>query len=114
MKYLIPEEEFEWEDHPMVEGAQSVTLFTRKEHGAQATTGMVKIPKGRHLDWHDHGDSDDILLILDGRAKMEIEGVGNLEMKKGSNLLIPGHVRHRIHDVSEDLFIYHFKAPPEV
>ena len=40
-------------------------------------------PKGKELEWHDHGDSDDILHILGGRAKMEMEGIGNLEMKKG-------------------------------
>ncbi len=114
MKYLIAEEEFVWEEHPLLPGAQSVTLFSQKEHGAQATTGMVKLPKGLTLDWHDHGPSDDILLILAGKAKMEIEGVGNLKMKKGSNILVPGRARHRIHDITEDLFIYHIKAPAEV
>ncbi len=114
MKYVIDEAEFEWQDHPLCKGAKMVSCFTRKEHGAQANTGMVKLPKGQALEWHDHGASDDILLILAGKAKMEIEGVGDLPMQKGSHVLVPAHVRHRIHDVSEDLFIYHFKAPAEM
>ena len=111
MKYVIHEEELEWGVHSALEGAEMTTFFTKKDQGAQATIGMVKIPKGKTLDWHDHGDSDDILHILAGKARMEMEGIGDFEMKKGSHILVPAHVKHRIHDVSEDLKLYHIKAP---
>ncbi len=114
MKYVIHEEELEWGNHPGVEGGKMVTFFTKKGQGAQATIGMVKIPKGGELKWHDHGDSDDILFILAGKARMEMEGIGDMEMKKGSHVLVPAHVTHRIHDVSEDLTLYHIKAPATV
>ena len=114
MKYVIHDDELEWGRHPGVEGGEMVTFFTKKKQGAQATIGMVKIPKGCALDWHDHGDSDDILFILGGKAMMEMEGIGNLEMKKGSHVLVPGRVKHRSHDVSEDLTLYHIKAPATI
>ena len=114
MKYVIHDEELEWGSHPDVQGGKMVTFFTKKEQGAQATIGMVKIPKGAALKWHDHGDSDDILYILDGKAKMEMEGIGNMEMRKGSHVLVPSRVKHRIHDVSEDLTLYHIKAPATI
>ena len=114
MKYVIHDEELEWGVHPGIEGGNMVTFFTKKEQGAQATIGMVKIPKGGALKWHDHGDSDDILFIFDGKAKMEMEGIGDFEMKKGSHVLVPAHVKHRIHDVTESLMLYHIKAPATV
>jgi len=114
MKYILHEEDLEWADNPNIKGAQMVTFFTKEEQGAQATIGMVKLPKGSELPWHDHGESDDILHILEGKAKMEMEGIGNLDMKKGSHVLVPGTVRHRIHEITEDLTLYHIKAPPTV
>ncbi len=114
MKYVIHEEELEWGLHTALEGAEMTTFFTKKDQGAQATIGMVKIPKGKELDWHDHGESDDILHILQGKAKMEMDGIGDFDMKKGSHVLVPAHVRHRIHDVSEDLTLYHIKAPATI
>ena len=112
MKYVFHEEEIEWKEHPNVAGGKMVNLFTKENQGSQATIGMAKIPKGQELKWHDHGQSDDILHIFEGRGKMEMEGIGNLEMKKGSHVFVPGGVRHRIHEVTEDLTFYHFKAPP--
>ena len=112
MKYIVYEEEISWQDHPNVNGGKIATFFSKEKQGARATIGMVKIPKGSALKWHDHGESDDILFVLAGKAKMEIEGVGDLEMKKGSHVLVPGPTKHRIHEVTEDLFIYHVKAPP--
>lgn len=114
MKYVIHDDELEWGSHPGVEGGKMVTFFTKKEQGAQATIGMVKIPKGGSLKWHDHGDSDDIVFVLEGKAMMEMEGIGNLEIKKGSHVLVPGRVKHRICDVSESLTLYHIKAPATV
>ena len=46
MKYIIHEEELEWADNPNIKGGQMVTFFTKEIQGAQATIGMVKLPKG--------------------------------------------------------------------
>ena len=55
-----------------------------------------------------------VLHILEGKAKMEMEGIGDFDMKKGSHVLVPAHVTHRIHDVTEDLTLYHIKAPATI
>ena len=113
-KYLFREDELEWKDHPKIEGGKSTTFFSKERQNAQATIGMVKLPKGQVLPWHDHGKSDDILFVLEGKGKLEMEGLGDLEMEKGSHILVPGLVKHRIHDITEDLTMYHVKAPPTV
>lgn len=111
MQYFFNEDEVEWIDHPRVKGGKSITLFTQKDQGAQATIGMVILPKGQINDWHDHGESDDVIYVQEGRAKAEIKDVGEFELKKGSHLLFPKHIKHRIFDITEDLKIYHIKAP---
>jgi quercetin dioxygenase-like cupin family protein len=113
-KYLFREEELEWIDHPKIEGGKSTTIFSQERQGAQGTVGMVKLPKGQTLPWHDHGKSDDILFVVAGKGKLEMEGIGDLEMKKGCHILVPGLIKHRIHDITEDLTLYHVKAPPTV
>lgn len=114
MKNVFNENELEWIDHPKVEGGKSTTFFSKEKQGSQATVGMVKLPKGGMLSWHDHGKSDDIIFVLEGRGLIEMDGIGVFEMKKGCHVLVPGLNRHRIYDIEEDLVLYHVKAPPTV
>ena len=111
MKYHFTEDEVQWVDHPRLKGAKSTTIFTKKDQQARGTINMVMLPKGGYLDWHDHGECDDILFIQSGNAKIELEGIGEFELKKGCHMLVPGPVKHRIHKIEEDLTMYTTKAP---
>ena len=114
MKNVLNENELERIDHPRIKGGMSTTFFSKEKQGAQATVGMVKLPKGGMLPWHDHGHSDDIIMVLEGRGLIEMDGIGVFEIKKGSHVLVPGSNRHRIYEITEDLTLYHVKAPPTV
>lgn len=111
MKNVFHKEEIDWGPHAKVKGGKSTTLFTKAGQNAQATVGMVVLPKGSELPWHDHGRSDDIIFVLGGSAEIEMEGIGVFPMKEGSHILVPGLNRHRIFNISEDLKLYHVKAP---
>jgi cupin 2 domain-containing protein len=51
-------------------------------------------------------------MVLRGRATLEFEGIGLTPMKEGDYLLIPGHVKHRVHDTGPDTvwLAVHIKA----
>ena len=111
MNYLINEDQVRWGEHPSVKQGKFALLFS-KDEGSRATIVMVKLPKGAEHHMHDHGESDDILYILRGKAKMEVEGVGSFDLKKGSVFRAPAHVRHRLYDITEELVIYGVYVPP--
>ena len=110
MDLLVNEEEVEWQDHATVKGAK-IKVLQSKEQGALATTILVSMPKGPGIPAHVHEGSDDIVYVLKGRAKMEIEGIGSFDLKKGSCMRVPKDTKHRIHDVTEDLLQYNVFAP---
>lgn len=111
MNYFFSEATVPWKDHPKVKGGKSAELFTKEEHGAHATIGLAMLPAGEINDWHDHGEAEDIIFILGGKAKLELEGIGVFNLEKGSHAWVPGFMKHRIFDIIEDLTLYHIKAP---
>ena len=112
MEYLVNEEESPWQDHPRMKRGQFKALYSKAKHGSLATIQLIKVQEGGGNELHVHEESDDILYILSGRAKMEIQGVGSVQMKKGSCVRIPKNTPHRIYDVLEELIVFDVFAPP--
>jgi len=103
MEYVIQEEEMAWQDHPRMRGGQYKGFYSREKQGSLATIQLIKVQKGGGNDLHVHEESDDILYILSGKAKMEIEGIGAVQMTKGSCVRVPKNTKHRIYEVTEEL-----------
>ncbi len=112
MEYMINEEKMKWQDHPRMRLGQYKLLYSKEKHGSLATIQLIKVQKGGGNEFHVHEESDDILYILSGEAKMEIEGVGSVQMRKGSCVRVPKNTRHRIYDVIEELIAFDVFAPP--
>lgn len=55
---------------------------------------------------HVHEHSDDLLYVVHGRAKMGIEGRGDVPLAPGTFLRIPKGVWHQPHDIDEDFLAY--------
>lgn len=45
------------------------------------------------LAWHSHDDEDELFLVLDGRLRIEMEGI-SVELGKGELFVVPKGVRH--------------------
>lgn len=45
--------------------------------------------------WYDQ-KQDEWVMLLDGAARLHIEGQGELHMRRGDAVLLPAHVRHRV------------------
>lgn len=41
-------------------------------------------------------DADEWVLLVEGAARLWVEGKGELDLAPGDHLLIPAHVRHRV------------------
>lgn len=111
MEYLVNEEKMQWQDHPRMSLGQYKVLYSKEKHGSLATIQLVKVQNGGGNELHVHEESDDILYILSGEAKMEIEGVGAVQMRKGSCVRVPKNTKHRIYDVTEELIFFDVFAP---
>ncbi|WP_238995822.1 cupin domain-containing protein [Sphingomonas solaris] len=46
-------------------------------------------------DWYDQ-DRDEWVLLVEGGARLSLEGEGEIVLGPGDHLLIPAHVRHRV------------------
>jgi quercetin dioxygenase-like cupin family protein len=95
----------EWASHPLNDRVQLGYLLTKKDDGVKVTCVLVRIPKGETIPEHTH-TVHDIIFPLSGKAKISIQGLGELELKKGVLVCVPPGVVHKVYDVTEDLEVY--------
>jgi len=95
-----------WESHPLVKEVLLNFIITKKDNEAGVTCLFVRIPKGREIPEHFHELSNDIIVPLEGEAKIWIQGMGEFEMRRGVVINIPKGVKHKIFDVTEDVFAF--------
>ena len=112
MRIVINTEEGEWVPHSTAKGVLVKPLITKKEFGEDSPSILlVKIPKGAVVPEHTHEESEDILYILSGHAKMFVEEIGEFEIKKEMLIRVPRRTKHSIYDVTEDLLVYDVFSP---
>jgi len=95
-----------WESHPLVKEVFLNFIITKKDNEAGVTCLFVKIPKEREIPEHLHELSNDIIVLLEGKAKIWIQGIGEFEMRRGVVINIPKGVKHKIFDVTEDVLAF--------
>jgi mannose-6-phosphate isomerase-like protein (cupin superfamily) len=92
-----------WNPHPTFKGVEIAYLLTKKDDGLDMSYALVHWKVGAEIPRHIHENSDDILYIIRGKAKIWIDGVGDVPVSAGSFVRIPMGVMHQPHDVEEDL-----------
>jgi len=112
MKIIINAKEKEWMPHPTAKNVFIKSLVTKKEFGSESPTILlVKIPAGASVPKHIHTESEDILYILAGHAKMFVQGIGDFKIEKGMLIRVPRGTEHSIFNVSENVLIYDVFTP---
>lgn len=104
-------EDIVWEPHPINSNVQLGFVLTKKEDGVEITSLIAKIPKGEAIPEHTHKVYD-ILFPLSGKGKAWIQGIGELELKRGVVVNIPPDAVHKVYEVTEDLEIYDVFSGP--
>ena len=54
---------------------------------------LVKI-EGEFV-WHEHSDTDEAFIVIEGSMRIEFEGAETVELSKGEMLVVPRGVRHK-------------------
>jgi mannose-6-phosphate isomerase-like protein (cupin superfamily) len=106
--------EMDWNPHPKFPGVEIAYMLTRKEDDVDMTCAIVHWKVGAEIPRHIHEDSDDILYILKGKAKIWIDGYGDIPLKAGSFVRVPMGVEHQPHDIEEDLLAHDTWFPATV
>jgi quercetin dioxygenase-like cupin family protein len=103
--------EISWIPHPVAEGVKIKPLIFKKEDGLNVTCMLVHIPAGKQVPEHIHGEQDDILYPLEGKAVMWVEGTGSFPMEPGVIVRVKKGLKHGISSVTKDLLIYDVFSP---
>ena len=111
---VIQPTEMDWRPHPKFPGVEIAYLLTRKDEHVDMTCAIVHWKVGAEIPRHIHEDSDDILYILKGKAKIWIEGHGDIPLNAGSFVRVPKGVLHQPHDIEEDLIAHDTWFPATV
>jgi mannose-6-phosphate isomerase-like protein (cupin superfamily) len=75
------------------------------------SVGLYLVPAGGVDDQTPH-DEDEVYYVVSGRGTIHVEGDEH-PVKRGSILFVPAKAVHHFHDVSEELVLVVFWAPPE-
>ena len=103
---VVQPDEIMWEPHPQLKNAKVGYLLSKRDENSDITCMLVHLPVGTEVEKHIHENSDDIVYVLKGKAKMWIEKVGDVPMEEGAFVRIPKGVMHQPHDIEEDVLVY--------
>ena len=103
---VIHSSEVRWEPHPQFSGVEVAYLVSHHTDAVVITCALVNLQAGAAPDKHSHEHSDDILYVLRGKAKMWVEGFGDVPLHEGIFLRIPKGILHQPHDIEEDIIAY--------
>jgi quercetin dioxygenase-like cupin family protein len=104
----------QWAPHPKFKGVEITYLLSKKEDGIDMTCVLVRWHVGAEIPKHIHEESDDILYIIQGKAKIWIDQLGDIPVSAGSFVRIPKGVLHQPHDVEEELIAHDTWFPATV
>jgi len=89
-------------------GAGSYAEFLRKN---DFSAGLYRLSAGG-IDRQGPHTEDEIYFVVSGRARFA-SGNHDTAVEPGDLLFVPAHEPHRFHDITEDLELLVFFAPPE-
>jgi quercetin dioxygenase-like cupin family protein len=102
---IVQPQDVKWEPHPQLANAKVAFLVSHRDENMDLTIMLVHLPVGTEVARHTH-ECDDIIYLVEGKAKMWIEGMGDVPVEKGSFVRIPKGTLHQPHDIEEDLIAY--------
>ena len=111
---VVHEASLVFNPHPKFVGVEIAYLLTRKDDELDMTTAIVRWKVGAEIPRHIHEDSDDILYILRGKAKIWIDGHGDFPLVAGTFVRVPKGVLHQPYGVEEEVLVHDTWFPATV
>ncbi len=69
-------------------------------------SGFVVLKKGECIGEHSTHGNEELIIILEGEAEVEAEGVGRKPVKKGEVAYNPPHTKHNVFNMKDGLLKY--------
>jgi quercetin dioxygenase-like cupin family protein len=108
---VIQPHEIKWKPHPQLANAKVAYLLSKREEKVDLPCFLVHLPVGTEVERHIHENSDDMIYVIKGKAKLWVDQVGDVPMVEGTFVRIPKGVLHQPHDIEEDLIAYDVFCP---
>ena len=108
---VIQPAELTFAPHAQFKGVEIAKLLTKSADGVDVTCTIVRWHVGAEIAKHVHEHSDDILYFIQGKAKIWIDGVGDVPVYAGSFVRIPAGVQHQPHSVTEEVIAHDMWFP---
>ena len=90
-------------------GEKYTRLFSTKEKSALSfRSGHVILGKNENIGKHDTGDSEEILIILEGKGRLYINGNENINFEKNTALYVPPKTTHDVINTGQCYLKYIF------
>jgi len=107
-------EDIAWKEHPTAKDVAIKPLISKKDDGALVSCLLVRIEVGKEVPMHTHDEADDIILPLEGKAVMFVEGIGEFTLEKGMTVRVVKGKKHRIFNVTKKLTLYDVFSPATI
>ncbi len=102
---VVQRDDIKWEPHPQLANATVAFLISHRDENMDLTCMLVRLPTGTYVEKHTH-ECEDIIYVIEGKATIWIEGIGDIPMTKGTFIRIPKGVQHQPHDIEQDILAY--------
>ena len=79
---VIQKADVKWEPHPQLPNVEVSYLVSHRDENMDLTCMLVHIPPGVDAPKHTH-ECDDIVYVLKGKAKIWVEGIGEVSAVPG-------------------------------
>ena len=76
------------------------------ENARKLKSGMVVLHHSEKVGEHNTNDREELIIVLEGNATLEVEGTDNFEVKSGSVAYIPPNTKHNVINKSESELRY--------
>ncbi len=102
---IVQPQNIKWEPHPQIAGVEVAFLVSHRHENMDLTCMLVHLPPGAQVPKHTH-ECDDIIYVLQGKATLMVEGIGDVPLVAGTFVRVPKGVVHQPYDVVEDFIAY--------
>lgn len=111
---VVQPADMKWEQHPKFKGVESAYLLSKRDDNSNLTYAITIWHVGARFEKHIHEHADDLIYIIQGKARVWIDGIGDVPMVAGSFVKIPKGTSHQPHDVEEEVIAQHTWNPATV
>ena len=102
---------FGMEIHHLAKLQQQGKAYLEFLRTSELSAGVYRLPAGGTDIQQPHGEAE-IYFVVSGRARFS-SGLKDVAVETGDVLFVPAKEPHRFHEITEDLQLLAFFAPPE-